>query len=176
MTNDELILVTGATGFLGTQLVSELLERNPRAKLTLLIRSRTGQTAQQRADAIVPEGDRARVEVLAGDVSLPDCGLASADYERLAAETTRVIPSAAAVRFDHSLEEARNLNVEGTRRVLDFAAAAPQLRSFAYVGTAYVAGQRTGLIRENELSVGQGYRNTYEQSKAEAEALVRSRM
>jgi len=176
MTNDELILVTGATGFLGTQLVSELLERNPRAKLTLLIRPRTGQTAQQRADAIVPEGDRARVEVLAGDVSLPDCGLASADYERLAAETTRVIHSAAAVRFDHSLEEARNLNVEGTRRVLDFAAAAPQLRSFAYVGTAYVAGQRTGLIRENELSVGQGYRNTYEQSKAEAEALVRSRM
>jgi nucleoside-diphosphate-sugar epimerase len=39
-----------------------------------------------------------------------------------------------------------------------------------------VAGERTGLIRENELAVGQGYRNTYEQSKAEAEALVRSRL
>jgi hypothetical protein len=45
----------------------------------------------------------------------------------------------------------------------------------AYVGTAYVAGERTGLIREDELAVGQSYRNTYEQSKAEAEALVRSR-
>ena len=39
-----------------------------------------------------------------------------------------------------------------------------------------MAGQRTGLIRESELSVGQGYRNTYEQTKAEAEALVRSRL
>jgi thioester reductase-like protein len=176
MTDEENILITGATGFLGTQLVCELLERNPGAKLALLIRPRAGQTAQQRADAIFPASDRARVEVFAGDVSLPNCGLEGSNYERLAAETTRIIHSAAAVRFDHSLEEARSLNVEGTRRVLDFAAVAPQLKSFAYVGTAYVAGQRTGLIRESELSIGQGYRNTYEQTKAEAEALVRSRM
>ena len=60
--------------------------------------------------------------------------------------------------------------------MLDFAAAAPQLRSLAYVGTAYVAGERTDLVRENELAIGQGYRNTYEQTKAEAEALVRSRL
>ena len=51
-----------------------------------------------------------------------------------------------------------------------------QLRSLAYVGTAYVAGERTDLVRESELAVGQSYRNTYEQTKAEAEALVRSRL
>jgi thioester reductase-like protein len=176
MNNVERILVTGATGFLGTQLVRELLERDARARLTLLIRPRTGQTAQQRADLIIPAEERARVDVFAGDVSLPNIGLESSDYAQLAAETTRVIHSAATVRFDHSLDEARSMNVEGTRRVLDFAASAPHLKSFAYVGTAYVAGQRTGLVRENELSVGQEYRNTYEQTKAEAEALVRSRM
>jgi long-chain acyl-CoA synthetase len=80
------------------------------------------------------------------------------------------------VRFDHSLEEARRINVEGTRRVLDFAAGARRLRSLAYVGTAYVAGERADLVRENELAVGQSYRNTYEQTKAEAEALVQSRL
>ena len=89
---------------------------------------------------------------------------------------TRVIHSAATVRFDHSIDEARRINVEGTRRLLDFAAGARHLRSFTYVGTAYVAGERTGLIRESELAVGQSYRNTYEQTKAEAEALVRSRL
>jgi long-chain acyl-CoA synthetase len=109
-------------------------------------------------------------------VSLPNCGLDSATYARLCAETTRVIHSAATVRFDHSLNEARQINVEGTRRLLDFAASARRLRSFTYVGTAYVAGERTGLIRESELTVGQGYRNTYEQTKAEAEALVQSRL
>jgi thioester reductase-like protein len=174
--DDELILVTGATGFLGVQLVRELLARQPQATLALLIRNRPDQTGQQRADAFVPAEQRARVQVYSGDVSQPNCGLSAADYARLAGETTHVIHSAATVRFDHTLAEARLINVEGTRRILDFAAASPRLRSFAYVGTAYVAGERTGLVREDELDVGQGYRNTYEQTKAEAEALVRSRL
>ena len=182
MNADELILVTGATGFLGVQLVHDLLDRYPQATLALLIRDRAGhaghpaQTGQQRADSFVPAAERSRVQVYSGDVSLPNCGLDTAAWQRLSAETTRVIHCAATVRFDHTLEEARNINVEGTRRMLDFAAGAPQLRSLAYVGTAYVAGERTGLIREDELAVGQSYRNTYEQTKAESEALVRSRL
>ncbi|MGA7340980.1 MAG: SDR family oxidoreductase, partial [Terracidiphilus sp.] len=142
----------------------------------LLIRDRPGQPGRQRADSFVPPSERARVQVYSGDVSQPDCGLAPADWKRLSAETTRVIHSAATVRFDNSLEEARRINVEGTRRILDFASGAPRLRSLAYVGTAYVAGERDDLVREDELAVGQGYRNTYEQTKAEAEALVRSRL
>jgi thioester reductase-like protein len=176
MTNEELILVTGATGFLGVQLVRELLLRHPEAALALLIRDRQGETGQQRAEAFVPAEDRSRVRVYSGDVGQPNCGLSAADYQRLAAEATRVIHSAATVRFDHTLAEARAINVEGTRRILDFAASAPNLRSLAYVGTAYVAGERSDLVREEELVVGQGYRNTYEQTKSEAEALVRSRL
>ena len=176
MKNEELILVTGATGFLGVRLVRELLERQPQATLALLIRDKPGQSGQQRADLIVPPAERSRVQVYSGDVGQPNCGLDTAAYQRLSAETTRVIHSAATVRFDHTLDEARRINVEGTRGVLDFAAGARQLRSFAYVGTAYVAGERTGLVQESELAVGQTYRNTYEQSKAEAEALVRSRL
>ncbi len=176
MNSEELILVTGATGFLGVQLVRELLDRQPHARLALLIRDRAGQSGQQRADSIVAPDDRFRVQVYSGDVSQSHCGLDQAAYERLSAETTRVIHSAATVRFDHSLEAARRINVEGTRRLLDFASGARQLRSFAYVGTAYVAGERADLVRESELAVGQSYRNTYEQTKAEAEALVRSRL
>src|SRR6202453_1160098 len=175
MNNEELILVTGATGFLGVQLVRELLERKPNATLALLIRNRAAQSGEQRADSFIPLAERSRVQVFSGDVSQPDCGLDPAAYGRLSAETTRVIHSAATVRFDHTLDEARHINVEGTRRVLDFAAGARPLRSVAYVGTAYVAGERSGLLRESELAVGQSYRNTYEQTKAEAEALVRSR-
>jgi long-chain acyl-CoA synthetase len=176
MNQEELIFVTGATGFLGARLVRELLDRQPSAVLALLIRDRAGQTGRQRADALVSPAERPRVQVYSGDVSQPNCGLAPAAYQQLSSEATRVIHGAATVRFDHSLEEARKINVEGTRHVLDFAAGARQLRSLAYVGTAYVAGERRDLVREDELSVGQSYRNTYEQTKAEAEALVRSRL
>lgn len=171
-----MILVTGATGFLGVQLVRELLEQKPDATLALLIRDTAGQSAQQRADSFIPLVDRARVQVYSGDVSQPNCGLQVADYEHLSAEMTRVIHSAATVRFDHTLAEARRINVEGTRHVLDFAGGARELKSFAYVGTAYVAGERSGLVLEGELAVGQRYRNTYEQTKAEAEALVQERL
>ncbi|HEX3891050.1 MAG TPA: SDR family oxidoreductase [Terracidiphilus sp.] len=176
MNGKDLIFITGATGFLGVQLVRELLEQQPDANLVLLIRDRAGQSGLQRAESFLPPSARARVQVFSGDVSHPNCGLSPADYSRLSAETTRVIHSAATVRFDHSLDEARHINVEGTRRILDFAGSARQLRSFAYVGTAYVAGERSALIREDELVVGQSYRNTYEQTKAEAETLVRSRL
>ena len=176
MNDGELIFVTGATGFLGGRLVQELLERYPHAALALLVRDKPGQAGGERAATLVQAADRERVQVYSGDVSQPKCGLDDEAYKRLAAETTRVIHSAATVRFDHSLEEARLINVEGTRRVLDFAGAAPRLRSLTYVGTAYVAGSRTGLVREDELDQGQTFRNTYEQTKAEAEALVRSRL
>ncbi|MGH9486061.1 MAG: SDR family oxidoreductase [Terriglobales bacterium] len=176
MNSEEVILVTGATGFLGIQLVRELLARHPDATLALLIRARAGQSSQQRADAFIASSERSRVQVFSGDVSQPRCGLDAAACGHLSAVTTRVLHCAAAVRFDHSLDEARNINVEGTRRILDFAGGARRLRSFAYVGTAYVAGERSDLVRENELDVGQTYRNTYEQTKAEAEALVQSRL
>ena len=84
-----------------------------------------------------------------------------------------VIHSAASVAFDLPIEEARAINVEGTRRVLDFAGAVPDLQRVAYVSTAYVAGDRRGTVYEDDRETGT-FRNSYERSKHEAEAVVRS--
>ena len=81
---------------------------------------------------------------------------------------------AASVSFDLPLAESRSVNVEGTRRMLDFARSCTRLERFSYVSTAYVAGEPGRLFREDELAVGQSFRNPYERSKFEAELAVRS--
>ncbi|MDQ3722336.1 MAG: SDR family oxidoreductase [Actinomycetota bacterium] len=62
----------------------------------------------------------------------------------------------------------------GTRRVLAFAARCRRLRRLAYISTAYVAGEHHGVFAEDDYDLGQRFRNAYEQSKFEAEGLVRA--
>src|SRR2546429_144955 len=65
--------------------------------------------------------------------------------------------------------------LERTRRVLEFAErcqARGGLRRLSYISTAYVAGEHTGRFGEEDLDVGQGFRNGYERSKFEAEQLL----
>jgi long-chain acyl-CoA synthetase len=81
------------------------------------------------------------------------------------------------VSFALSLEHARSINLEGTRRMLELAARARQrgvLERYAHISTAYVAGTHAGRFSEHDLDLGQGFHNSYEQSKFEAEQLVRS--
>jgi long-chain acyl-CoA synthetase len=185
---NERILITGATGFLGQQILGVILENFPDARLVVFVREKKGQSVQDRLHTIIDlvvaphkrEAALSRIEVFnSDDISDARCGLSPGDYQAVAAGLTRIIHSAATVRFDHPLEYARRINVGGTRNVLDLAEEAVKngsLRSFTYIGTAFVAGDRSGLVREDELDVGQTFRNTYEKTKCEAEKLVRSRM
>jgi long-chain acyl-CoA synthetase len=183
----ERFIITGATGFLGREVLRRLVDRLPEARFALLVREKEGETAADRVQALVkglwPSSERAavldRLQVHPADLTLERFGLSQDAYASLADGTTRVIHSAATVRFDHPLETARRINVGGTRRVLALAHEARRqgsLRSFTYIGTAFVAGKRTGLVREDELDLGQHFRNTYEHTKCEAEALVRAHM
>ena len=182
----ERVVLTGATGFLGQQILSLLLERYPQARLALLMRAGAGQSAAQRLDALLERccgaedraASRQRIEIFEADTAAERCGLSERDWTAVADSSTRVIHTAASVRFDMTLEEARRVNLGGVRNLLALAQEAGRrgtLYSFADVSTAFVAGERSGLIREDELEAGQRFRNSYERSKCEAEALVRAR-
>ncbi len=177
------LFLTGATGYIGASLLQKWLEASE-ARIVLLVREKRGDDPAKRiANALAARCSAAdaarfspRIEVVSGDVSFERFGFDEDRYRELAARVSRIVHCAAAARFDLTLEDARRTNVGGTRNILDFARACSVLKRVDYIGTAYVAGKRTGIIRENELNEGQEHNNTYERSKMEAEELVRESM
>jgi thioester reductase-like protein len=161
------VLITGATGFVGREILSRFLERDDRHVFALVRADNDDQAAGR-----LPGHER--LTAVAGDIEQRNLGLAEGSSERLHREVTTVLHCAASVSFEMPLEESRSVNVDGTRRVLDFARGCSRLERFSYVSTAYVAGEPGGLFREDELAVGQEFRNPYERSKFEAELALRS--
>lgn len=182
MDSDALFL-TGSSGFLGMELLARYLERTDRT-IYALIRARDDHEADERlrgaVRTVVADPDRyeGRFVAVRGDVTLPHLGIEPELRERLAAEVTDVVHSAASVAFTMPLDRARKINLEGTRRVLDLAemcAERGRLDRFSHVSTAYVAGTHGGPFYEGDLDRGQHFNNSYERSKWEAEKLVRAR-
>ncbi|WP_041455071.1 SDR family oxidoreductase [Anaerolinea thermophila] len=178
------VLLTGATGVLGSQMALRLLQ-DTHTRLIALVRGRDTQDARTRLERewwYLPElrrVDWSRVEVLCGDVSIPHLGLPDESYRYLISTLTHIIHSAADVRLFASLDDLRRVNVEGTRQVLELAQAVQadhELVRLAHLSTAYVCGNRSGEITEDELTDRFGFSSPYEQSKYEAEKLVREAM
>jgi thioester reductase-like protein len=159
------VLLTGATGFVGKEILDRFLDRD--RQVFALVRADDDEAAARRLSP------HARLTAVAGDIERPGLGLAPAAAERLAEEVTTVVHCAASVSFDLSLEDSRRVNVDGTRRVLELAKRCERLERLSYVSTAYVAGEPRRLFQEDELDVGQRFRNPYERSKFEAERMVR---
>jgi len=167
-----LVLLTGFPGFIGGRLIRRLLEEDPERRIVALVEERTQEAARAAAAEIDPE----RIELLCGDIGARRLGLGDADWDRLCAELRRVYHLAAIYDLAVPAELAHRVNVEGTGNVLELCLAAGQLERLAYVSTAYVAGTRTGIVYEHELSVGQGFKNHYESTKFQAEVWVRELM
>jgi thioester reductase-like protein len=163
------VLFTGFPGFIGRRLVARLLADDADVRVIALVEPRMTDAARD-AVATIDGGDR--IEVLAGDITDRRLGVSDADYERLAAETTVAYHLAAIYNLAVPLELAQKVNVEGTGNVLELCARCEKLERLNYVSTAYVAGLRTGVVYEHELSLGQRHKNHYESTKFQAELWV----
>jgi thioester reductase-like protein len=162
------VLLTGATGFVGTELLRRFLAGGDH-HVYALVRAADDEAAAARLPA------HERLSAVAGDIEQPGLGLSPASADMLAAEVDTIVHGAATVSFDLALAESRRVNVDGTRRVIDLAERCRGLERLTYISTAYVSGEPRGLFTEDQLDVGQRFRNPYEQSKFEAESMIRER-
>ena len=176
------ILLTGATGFVGTFLLAELLSQT-RADIYCLVRAssqaegeRKIQRALEEASLWQPE-QLARIKVLPGDLAQPRLGLSEAVFAALAEDVDVIYHNGAAVNMVYPYEELKAPNVEGTREVIRLAAMR-KIKTLHYVSTLSVLPHkgetRVQYVREQaQIDEYHEYvRGGYAQSKWVAEKLV----
>ncbi|HEX8992399.1 MAG TPA: thioester reductase domain-containing protein, partial [Anaerolineales bacterium] len=142
------VLLTGATGFLGSYIVAEILKTTG-ADLYCLVRPRRGEDSKQRIEAQMKryqvwaeeeawqQAWQSRLHVVAGDVTLPRLGMRDSDYERLAREVDAIFHGAAHVNFIYPYEALRATNVLGVHEIIQFAFYS-RIKPVHYLSTAAI--------------------------------------
>jgi len=164
------VLVTGATGLIGSGVLQRMLEADTNLTAFVLVRDEL----QWKRDLHRWGALASRITAVRGDVRSPALGMDPRVRSRVASEISAIVHAAANTRFSQSLEEARLVNTVGTANMIELASECTDLRRFAFISTAFVAGRATGTIVERDNGTEAGWVNSYEQSKYEGECLVRS--
>ena len=164
--------MTGFPGFLGSALLGKLLARRLDSRAICLVQASHLDEARRK---LAEKPVAARVDLVVGDLTAQGLGLSRAD-EALLEDVTEVWHLAAVYDLAVGEEVARRVNVDGTDRVLELCRSLPALERLHHVSTCYVGGQYDGEFPEDDLEMGQAFRNHYEETKYEAELLVRKAM
>jgi thioester reductase-like protein len=171
----DITLVTGFPSFTTKRLARRLLDSDPKEQLFMLTRQKFRPQMENFLNAL-PAGHKKRVRVLEGDVCDMDLGLAGGEYKALGQEITNIQHTAAVYYLGAKRDLVEQVNVDGTRTMLELAGDCHRLRRFTHWSTAEVSGSRSGVILEEELDTGQRFRNVYEETKFRAERMVRESM
>lgn len=142
------IFLTGATGFMGKILLEKLLRVTDVGTIYTLIRNKKGQLPEQRAEAMFddPVFERLKEErpkfrhqivPVVGDCGLPGLGMSPEARATLVDNVNIIFHCAATVRFDEDIDIAVNINVRGTKCILDLAKETKNLKCVMHVSTAY---------------------------------------
>jgi thioester reductase-like protein len=170
------ILFTGFPGFLGSALLPRVLARAADDEAVCLVQAKFADAAEARRSEIEREHPETagRIRLVEGDITEAGLGLGNGAAP---SSTVREIYHLAAV-YDLAVkrEVGMLVNVQGTRRVLDFAAGCPSLERLEYVSTCYVSGRWAGVFGEDDLEKDQEFNNYYEETKFLAEVEVQRAM
>jgi thioester reductase-like protein len=174
------ILVTGATGLIGGELVRALMNM-PLGRLWALIRPTCDAAPESRlAERMARSGVELEeyvdspLRAVSGDMSAERLGLDQLSHAEVERDVDIIIHSAAETSFLRA-QSCRKTNIAGTRRVLEFTRACRRRPLLVYLSTAYVSGVMANacLEEDDSLHPDNQHHNEYTRSKAVAEQLVR---
>ena len=173
--SEKALFCTGAGGFIGRYVLAHYLEKQD-CELYLLENGRFCERLEAYLDERISDPrKRERVKVLSGDIAQADLGLDAAIADELKQRVTHAIHLAALYNLSAPRDVSMRINVDGTRHVLDFLGEIRSLERLAYASTVAVAGKHAGTFWEDDLDVGQEFKNNYDETKFLSEKLVRER-
>jgi NAD(P)-dependent dehydrogenase (short-subunit alcohol dehydrogenase family) len=161
--------VTGATGFIGRNLVGRLLQREG----TIYALVRAGSRGRLEELRTGWGADGARIVPVAGDLTQPGLAVAEEDLVAMRGQIDHFFHLAAIYDITAGAEAQEVANVEGTRNALELAGAL-DAGCFHHVSSIAVAGLYRGVWREEMFDEAERLdNNPYFRTKHEAERLVR---
>ncbi|MBO4208787.1 type I polyketide synthase, partial [Micromonospora echinofusca] len=174
------VLLTGATGFVGAFLCAELA-RQTGAEIVCLVRAADPDEGTDRLHAALtsyglPLPPAHRLRVVPADLARPRLGLTPADFDALADEVDAIYHCGAWVNFVRPYRSLKATNVRGTEEILRLAGQGRptpvhHISTLAVLAGAVAGG--AGQVHEDDpLPPPVGHDTAYSQSKWVAEGLV----
>ncbi|KAJ0247305.1 Fatty acyl-CoA reductase 3 [Hirschfeldia incana] len=172
------ILVIGAAGFLANIFVEKILRVAPNVKkLYLLLRASNEKSATQRFNDEILGKDlykvvkekygpnlteliSEKITVVNGDICLADLGIQDSLAHEMIHQVDAIVNLAATTKFDERYDVALGINTLGPLNILDFAKKCENVKIFVHVSTAYVCGEKSGLILETPYCMGETLNGT----------------
>lgn len=165
------VLVIGAPNYLAIRIIWRITTVEPNSAVKVLVRSdRLPGLQASLAQREIPED---RIEFIEGNASEPQYGLSPNDFDRLASTITDIYHCAGVYHIGIAKKRVEEVNIRTARFSLAAARQFRRLERFNYHSSAFVSGDRKGIILEDELEQGQEFRNTYERTQFTAELDVK---
>lgn len=160
--------VTGATGFIGRFLVSNLLKR--KGTIHVLVRKGSAKKLNQIGEQM--GWDMKRIVPVTGDLSKSKLGISAAQITALKGKVTHFFHLAAIYDLTADADSQKAANIGGTKNALELAATI-KAGCFHHTSSIAAAGLYPGVFREDMFEEAEGLKDPYLKTKHESEGLVR---
>ncbi|KAL9162593.1 hypothetical protein ABFS82_07G101800 [Erythranthe guttata] len=169
------IFITGGTGLLGKALVEKLLRSTPVGKIYVLVKADDLEAATRRMTKELMNSElfkrleekhgkyyqafmKKNLVPVIGNICEPNLGMDADSASAIMKDVNVIIESAANTTMNERYDVSLQTNVNGPKRIMSFAKKCKSLELLVHISTAYVNGEREGIILENPITMGENRR------------------